>query len=63
MATLVHELDLPLMLPPEGAPARRFDPNLELPADAWIVRNLFGFAVWHYDDVTSILRDKRWHSA
>lgn len=63
MATLVHELDLPLMLPPDGAPARRFDPNLEMPADAWIVRNLFGFAVWHYDDVTSILRDKRWHSA
>lgn len=33
------------------------------PRDAWIAKNLFGFAVWHYDDVTSILRDKRWHSA
>lgn len=63
MATPVHDLDLPLMLPPEGAPARRFDPALKTPADAWIVRNLFGYAVWHYDDVTSILRDKRWHSA
>ena len=35
----------------------------QFPVDAWIARNLFGFAVWHYDDVTSILRDKRWHSA
>jgi cytochrome P450 len=63
MATLVHDLDLPLMLPPEGQPSRRFDPNMELPDDVWLVRNLFGFAVWHYSDVTSILRDKRWHSA
>ena len=33
------------------------------PRDAWLAHNMFGFAVWHYDDVTSILRDKRWHSA
>ena len=63
MATLVHELDLPLMLLADGTAARRFDPTMEMPTDAWLVRNLFGFAVWHYDDVTGILRDKRWHSA
>jgi len=63
MATPVHELDMPLMLPADGQPSRRFDPRLEMPDDAWLVRNLFGYAVWHYDDVTSILRDKRWHSA
>jgi len=63
MATPVHELDLPLMLPADGQPSRRFDPRLQMPDDAWLVRNLFGYAVWHYDDVTSILRDKRWHSA
>ena len=32
-------------------------------ADQWLVRNMFGYAVLHYDDVTAILRDKRWHSA
>ena len=63
MATMVHELDLPMMLLEDGTAARRFDPAMEMPADAWLVRNLFGYAVWHYDDVTSILRDKRWHSA
>lgn len=63
MATMVHELDLPLMLLEDGTAARRFDPAMEMPADAWLVRNLFGYAVWHYDDVTGILRDKRWHSA
>jgi cytochrome P450 len=63
MATLVHDLDLPLMLPPDGQPTRRFDPTFEPPDGTWLVRNLFGYAVWHYDDVTGILRDKRWHSA
>lgn len=63
MATMVHELDLPMMLLDDGTAARRFDPTMEMPADAWLMRNLFGYAVWHYDDVTSILRDKRWHSA
>mgnify|MGYP001351303457 CR=1 FL=1 len=63
MATLVHDLDLPTMLLDDGTTARRFDATMQMPDDAWLVRNLFGFAVWHYDDVTGILRDKRWHSA
>jgi cytochrome P450 len=63
MATPVQELDLPLMLPPDGQQTRRFDATMPLPGDAWLVRNLFGYVVWHYDDVTGILRDKRWHSA
>ena len=37
--------------------------TMTMPADAWLVKSLFGYAVWHYDDVTSVLRDKRWHSA
>jgi len=57
MATLVSELDLPLL---EG---QRVTPSTELPQDHWLARNPFGYAVWHYDDVTAILRDKRWHSA
>ncbi len=35
----------------------------ELPRDTWLAHNMFGYAVWHYDDATAILRDKRWHSA
>jgi len=63
MATPVHELDIPTMLLSDGTAAQRMNAGLELPADTWIVRNLFGYSVWHYDDVTGILRDKRWHSA
>jgi cytochrome P450 len=57
MATLASELDLPLLL------GDRITSESDLPAEAWIVRNGFGYAVWHYDDVVGILRDKRWHSA
>ena len=57
MATLVSELDLPLF---EG---ERITQSSDLPRDHWLVRNPFGYAVWHYDDAVAILRDKRWHSA
>ncbi len=63
MATPVHELDIPTMVFNEGNAAQRFGSDVVLPADTWIVKSLFGYAVWHYDDVTSVLRDKRWHSA
>lgn len=63
MATLVHELDIPDMMLADGSTARRFDSTMTMPPEGWLVKNLFGYAVWHYDDVTGILRDKRWHSA
>lgn len=34
-----------------------------LPEHHWLARNMFGYAVWHYDDAIGILRDKRWHNA
>ncbi|WP_420453425.1 cytochrome P450 [Ilumatobacter sp.] len=34
----------------------------ELADEHWIVRGTFGHAVLRYDDVTAILRDKRWHN-
>jgi len=63
MATPVTELDLPMMLLSDGTAAQRMNSSVDLPTDTWIIKNLFGYAVWHYDDVTGILRDKRWHSA
>ncbi|HZY09099.1 MAG TPA: hypothetical protein VFE69_15180, partial [Ilumatobacteraceae bacterium] len=62
MPTLVSELDLP-ELSDEGSFDQRHARRMELKDDHWLVRNMFGYAVLHYDDVTSILRDKRWHSA
>lgn len=56
MAVPASELDLPTM------PDRRVSTD-ELPKDHWLARSPFGYAVWHYDDATGILRDKRWHSA
>jgi cytochrome P450 len=64
MATPVDELDLPTL-----------DPNIITSRDeqlralraageqSWLVRNLLGYAVTHYDDVVAVLRDKRWHNA
>src|SRR3954454_14973464 len=62
MPTLVSELDLP-ELSEEGSFEQRHARRMELKDDHWLVRNMFGYAVLHYDDVTGILRDKRWHSA
>jgi cytochrome P450 len=64
-ATSVFDLDLP------GPEADTFsidhvtaaDRYRKLAADHWIVRNVFGFVILDYDDVTNILRDKRWHNA
>src|SRR5436190_23549827 len=57
MATLASQLDLP-----EFA-GERITASSDLPRDTWLVRNPFGYAVWHYDDAVAVLRDKRWHSA
>jgi cytochrome P450 len=61
MATLASELDIPEIL--EDSFDQRFARRMALDPDQWLVRNMFGYAVVHYDDVTAILRDKRWHSA
>ncbi len=63
MTTLVSELDLPVMLMADGTQARRFGGRGDLPDGHWLAKNLVGYTVWHYDDVTAILRDKRWHNA
>ncbi len=57
MALPAHTLDLPFL---EG---RTTNEAGSLPDDAWLARNPFGYAVWHYDDAIGILRDKRWHNA
>ena len=57
MATPAAELDLPFY---EG---RDVNQAATLPEGHWLARNMFGYAVWHYDDAIGILRDKRWHNA
>jgi cytochrome P450 len=61
----VFDLDLPAPGPEllELDHVAAADRYRELAADHWIVRNLFGFVILDYDDVTNILRDKRWHNA
>lgn len=51
------------MLMADGTQARRFGGRGDLPDGHWLAKNLVGYSVWHYDDVTAILRDKRWHNA
>ena len=63
MATPVNELDVPtidlLDVPFEQAQAMVRD----LATEHWLLRNPFGYTVMRYDDVTAVLRDKRWHNA
>ncbi len=61
MAILASELDIPDAPLSDGS--SRFAANLGLGPDQWLLRSMFGYAVWRYDDATGILRDKRWHSA
>ena len=63
MATLASELDLPVITFADGTHEQRRAIRSKLAPDHWLVRNLFGYEVLHYDDVTAVLRDKRWHSA
>ena len=63
MATLASELDLPEITLADGTHEQRRAIRSKLAPDHWLVRNLFGYEVLHYDDVTAVLRDKRWHSA
>ena len=63
MATLASELDLPQITLADGNYDQRHALRLSLGEDQWLVRNLFGYAVLHYEDATAVLRDKRWHSA
>jgi cytochrome P450 len=64
MATLVHELDLPVL---DAAliddREARLAAQKTIARDHWLARGNLGYMVMHYDDVVAILRDKRWHSA
>jgi cytochrome P450 len=63
MSTLAHELDIPEVdfedLDREQALAL-FD---ELRGQHWLARTPLGYIVMRHDDVTAILRDRRFHSA
>jgi cytochrome P450 len=63
MATPASELDLPEITLADGDYEARRALRLSLPSEHWLVRNLFGYEVLHYEDATAVLRDKRWHSA
>jgi cytochrome P450 len=63
MVTSINDLELPEvdMFGLERAEAiAEFD---RIRGDAWIARMPFGYMVMRYEDVVSILRDRRWHSA
>src|SRR4051794_16660899 len=63
MVTSINDLELPEvdMFGLERAEAiAEFD---RVRGDSWIAKMPFGFMVMRYEDVVSILRDRRWHSA
>lgn len=64
-ATPVTELDLPVIDPATfELPHREAQAAMtRLSADTWIAKSLFGYSILSYDDITSIMRDRRWHNA
>jgi cytochrome P450 len=63
MATSVLDLDLPEVPLSDAGGDQRFISPPALADDQWLMKGMFGYAVWRYEDATGILRDKRWHSA
>jgi cytochrome P450 len=64
MATPVSELDLPQVdIDPFSGEEERRSLLRTLQGDNWLARTDIGTMVTRYEDVTSILRDRRWHSA
>jgi cytochrome P450 len=63
--TLVTEMDLPVIDPSlfEMPHEEVLAAMTKLADDTWIARSLFGYSILSYADVTSVLRDKRWHNA
>lgn len=64
-ATSIHDLDLPVV-PTDIRERDRHEAAAvyrSLSTEHWIAKNLIGYSVLRYDDVTSILRDRRWHNA
>ncbi len=60
----VHDVDMPTLGVFDidaGQDGR--DELRALAADGWIVRGALGYLIIRYDDVTAMLRDKRWHNA
>src|ERR1700749_4937676 len=60
---LVHELELPLL---QTMGLERFDAIAAVEAaqsENWLAKTDMGYCVTRLDDVTAILRDKRFHSA
>lgn len=62
--TLVHDLDLPhLDVSSNEDREARLAAQEAIAREHWLARGNLGFAVVRYEDVVSILRDRRWHSA
>jgi cytochrome P450 len=63
--TPIDELDIPTIDPATLAMphAEALASMVELADETWIAKSLFGYSILSYNDVTAILRDKRWHNA
>ena len=63
MALLVTELELPYLSTIGLERADAIEAVKEARAQHWLARTEMGFSVTRLEDVTAILRDKRFHSA
>lgn len=63
MATLVHELDVPVVDFVFADADQQRDQLANIAKESWIARSPFSYIVFHYEHCQAILRDKRWHNA
>ena len=61
--TSVRELELPYLHTEGMDRLQSLDAADEIAKDHWLARTDMGYAVLHYSDAVSILRDRRFHSA
>lgn len=65
----VHDLQMPSFSSrvetKEGECSRQefFELSRDIADKSWIARSLLGYGVFRHEDVSAILRDRRWHSA
>ena len=63
MATLIHELDVPVVDFVFADALQQREKLAEIAKESWIARGAFAHLVFTYEDCQAILRDKRWHNA
>ena len=69
MATNVNNLEMPFLnsrveMKNENYSRQQYlNMGRDTASESWIARSALGYSIFHHDDVSAFMRDRRWHSA